>query len=111
MMITPGYLHTLFAYHAWATARVLDTAAHLEPSALEMTPLPGLGSLHRIFVHALSAEWIWRSRLAGSSPRAQLDPATLPTLAAIRERWESETAALRTLVAGLDAAALAAELP
>lgn len=35
-----------------------------------------------------------------------LDPAHLPTLAAIRERWAAEAAALRTLIAGLDLLAL-----
>jgi uncharacterized damage-inducible protein DinB len=111
MMITPGSLETLFAYHAWATTRMLDTAAGLDPPALEVAPLAGLGSLRQILVHALSAEWIWRSRLEGGSPRAHLDPASLPTLAAIRARWAEETTALRACIAGLDAAALAAELP
>jgi uncharacterized damage-inducible protein DinB len=109
-MITPAYLHTLYAYHDWATTHILDTAARLDLPALDAAPLDGLGSLRQILVHALSAEWIWRSRLAGTSPRTMLDPTALPTLAAIRARWEEEMAARRTLIAGLDAAALAEEL-
>lgn len=73
-------------------------------------PLAGLGSLRRILVHTASAYWIWRSRLEGSSPRAQLEPADFPTLAAIRERWEVEAAAMRSHIARLDDTALAEPL-
>jgi uncharacterized damage-inducible protein DinB len=109
-MITPEYLRVLFDYHAWATTRVLETAALLEPTDLDAAPLAGLGSLRQILVHALSAEWVWCSRLGGVSPRAHLDPAELPTLAAIRTRWSEEERALRSLIASLDAAALAGDL-
>jgi uncharacterized damage-inducible protein DinB len=109
-MITPDYLKVLYDYHYWATGRILDTAARLEPAALDATLLAGLGSLRQILVHALSAEWIWRNRLEGISPPAMLDPAELPTLAAIRARWADEETALRTIIAGLDAAALSQEL-
>ncbi|NTU78654.1 MAG: hypothetical protein HGA45_04490 [Chloroflexales bacterium] len=109
-MITPEYLRVLFDYHAWATTRVLETAARLDPADLDTAPLAGLGSLRHILVHALSAEWVWRSRLGGVSPRAHLAPADLPTLAAIRTRWAGEEVVLRSLITGLDAAALAENL-
>lgn len=109
-MITRDYLTVLYDYHDWATGRVLETAAGLEPAKLDEAPLAGLGSLQQILVHALSAEWIWRSRLEGLSPHAMLDPAELPTLAAIRTRWADEHAALRALIAGLDDSALARDL-
>jgi uncharacterized damage-inducible protein DinB len=109
-MITPEYLGVLFDYHVWATTRVLETAARLDPADLDAAPLAGLGSLRQILLHALSAEWVWRLRLGGVSPRAHLDPAELPTLAAIRTRWAEEDVALRSLITNLDAAALAGDL-
>ena len=60
-MITPEYLRVLFDYHSWATGRVLETAARLDPADLDAAPLAGLGSLRQILVHALSAEWVWRA--------------------------------------------------
>lgn len=57
-MITPKYLTVLYDYHAWATARLLETAGRLDPADLDATPLAGLGSLRQILVHTLSAEWI-----------------------------------------------------
>jgi uncharacterized damage-inducible protein DinB len=109
-MVTVAYITTRYAYDTWATARVFDSAARLDPAALDATPLAGLGSLRHILVHTFSACWIWRSRLEGSSPSAVLDPAAFPTLAAIRERWEAEAAALRAYIAGLNDGVLAQPL-
>jgi len=109
-VISPDYLRTLFAYHEWATLRVLNTAAQLDPPALDATPLAGLGSLRQILVHALSADYVWRSRLEGTSPPAMLDPAAFPTLDTIRARWADEIATLRNVIATLDAPTLAEDL-
>lgn len=109
-MQTLAYITTLFEYDSWALARIFDTAARLDAADLDATPLAGLSSLRRILVHTVSAMWIWRSRLEGSSPNAQLDPVNFPTLYAIRHRWEAEMAALRTCIMGLDDATLAQPL-
>jgi uncharacterized damage-inducible protein DinB len=109
-MIPVGYVTTLNAYGAWATTRVFDTAAELDPSALDATPLVGLGSLRGILVHTVSAAWVWRSRLEGVSPSSQLEPADFSTLDAIRARWETEAAAMHSLVTQLDDATLAQPL-
>jgi uncharacterized damage-inducible protein DinB len=109
-MITPEYVETLYDYHYWAMGRLLDAASHLDATSLDVVPLNGLGSLRQILVHALSAEWIWSNRLRGVSPPTMLDPAELPTFTAIRTRWSEEEVALRTVIAGLDQAALAQDL-
>lgn len=106
-MATIAYLKTLYAYDAWANARVLDTAARLDPPSLDATPLAGLGSLREIFTHTVGALWIWRSRLEGVSPPAMLDPAAFPDLAAIRERWRAEEEALSVVISRLNDAAMA----
>lgn len=109
-MQTVAYIGTLFAYDAWASARIFDSAARLDPADLDVTPLAGLGSLRRILVHTVSAMWIWRSRLEGSSPNTQLDPADFLTLDAIRQRWEAEVAGLQAFIAEVDDTILAEPL-
>ncbi|WP_165360807.1 DinB family protein [Candidatus Chloroploca sp. Khr17] len=104
------YLHTLFAYDAWASGRVFATAAHLAPAALDATPLQGLGSLRQVLVHMVSATWVWRSRLSEATPTALLDPSNLVNLAAIQARWAAEDVALREVLANLDEHTLAAPL-
>lgn len=102
-MITPAYVAVLYDYHYWANHRLLDAAARLSPDQVDATPLPGLASLRQILIHTLSAEWIWRMRLAGSSPTTMLDPADFPTLASVAARWADEERALRTYTASLSA--------
>jgi uncharacterized damage-inducible protein DinB len=109
-VVTANYIATLYDYDAWASTRVLDTAAQLDPPALDIAPLAGLGSLRRILSHTLSAVWIWRSRLEGVSPSAPLDPTNFRNLATLRERWVSELAGMHALIAGLDDALLAEPL-
>lgn len=95
-------LRLLFEYNFWANARILRAAEGLsEEQLLAPAPFPS-GSLRGTLVHTLSAEWIWRQRWQGQMPRAMLAAAEVPTMAAIRERWEVEEAALRALLATLN---------
>lgn len=105
-MISATYVRTLFEYSRWATARVLDTAEQLTPAQLETQVLAGLPPLLPTLAHTLGAEVLWRLRWEGSSPTGILGTAELPTLAAIRERWARESAALQARLEGLDDAAL-----
>jgi uncharacterized damage-inducible protein DinB len=109
-MKASDYLASLYDYHAWATGRVLGAVARLAPADFDAAPLPGLGSLRAILVHAMSAEWIWRLRLEGHAPTAMLNPADFPALAALAERWQAEGQALRAHIDGLDEAGLAREV-
>ncbi|NTW01510.1 MAG: hypothetical protein HGA19_09395 [Oscillochloris sp.] len=105
-MVTPAYIVTLYDYSCWANHRILDTAAQLPAAAIDATPLPELGSLRTILVHTLGAEWLWRSRLEGASPRVRPTLTDFPTLAAISARWNEEEQALRARIINLDAAEL-----
>jgi uncharacterized damage-inducible protein DinB len=54
----------------------------------------------------MSAQWVWLSRWQGTSPTALFDPASLPSLAAIRERWAMIERDTQTFIATLDDATL-----
>lgn len=86
----------LFDYNYWATQRILTAAEKLSQAQL-MEPLKQTwGSLLSKLVHTLSAEWVWRSRCQEqSSPTAHLRADDFPTLAALRERWQTEEQAMR----------------
>ncbi len=87
----------LYAYHYWATARLLDTVAQAPEDAFLLASL-GLASLRDTLAHTLGAEWIWRSRWCGESPASMPDPAEFPTLASLRQRWDIEQQQLRTFL-------------
>ena len=97
-MVTPEYLQTLYAYHSWATKRILTTADGLTDAALDQAPIQALATLRETCVHAFSAEWIWRNRIEGNSPTHMLVATDFPNLMLIRERWQHETAALQEII-------------
>lgn len=100
-MVTVEYLRTLYAYQSWANGRILAAAEGLSAEELLQAPIPAHACIRDVCVHIFSAEWIWRNRIMGISPRAMLAPADFPTLDAICERWEQETTALQALVLDL----------
>ena len=88
----------LYQYNQWATARILDTAAKLtQEQYLAQASFPH-GGLQGTLVHALSAEWIWRTRWEGSSPTSLLKKEEFPTFASLRERWSEEEKKLMEFV-------------
>jgi len=50
----------------------------------------GHGSLRGTLVHVLSAEWMWRSRWQGTSPKEDLRAEDLPTLGALARGGEAD---------------------
>ncbi len=47
-----------------------------------------IGSIHAQLVHTMSAEWLWLSRIKGTSPSAFPSAEQYPTREAIRARWD-----------------------
>ena len=80
----------LYKYNQWANARILTAAASVtQEQYLAPAPFPH-GGLRGTLVHALSAEWIWRTRWEGSSPTSLLKAEDFPTFEALRTRWLDE---------------------
>ncbi|MBX3015885.1 MAG: hypothetical protein KF832_30475 [Caldilineaceae bacterium] len=92
----------LYDYSYWATGRILRTATKVTPAQFVEPRAFCPGGLHGLLVHALSAEWVWRTRFQEQiSPTAFLAAADFPTLAAIQARWQREEAAMRVYLQGL----------
>jgi uncharacterized damage-inducible protein DinB len=103
-------VRTMYAYGAWANARVVEAAARLAPAEYRTDGGASFGSVHDTLAHLMGAQWLYLERWRGTSPTALPEGAHFPDLAALRARWsevERETAAF---VAGLDDAALAREV-
>lgn len=94
-------IQLLYRYNQWSTAKILNAAANLTTEQyLAPGPFPH-GGLRGTLVHALFAEWIWRSRWEGTSPTVRLKPEDFPTFEALRTRWAEEEKRLMTFVDGL----------
>lgn len=99
----PTEFNQLVSYSAWATDRILATCEPLTPEAFAqpVTPDPGWGSLRGLLVHALDAEYGWRTVLEGESDSGVLEEVDFPDVATLRTRWAEEHAAWARFAAAL----------
>ena len=95
------YFKTLYDYNYWANAKILDTTQQITDEQLFAPTHDSYGNLHGTLVHTMSAEWVWRTRWSGTSPKAPLRNEDFPSLAAIRSRWNQEEQQMRTFLASL----------
>ena len=99
----------LFGYNVWANARVLSAAAQLTPARFAAPAALSHGGVRGTLVHVLGTEWMWRQRYQqGVSPPALPEEAAYPTIEDVQQWAAEEAAAMRSYLASLDGAALAA---
>ncbi len=63
MALSLGDLRTLYAFTAWARARILDAVAPLDETAYRKDLGNSFGSVHATLVHILGTEEIWLRRI------------------------------------------------
>lgn len=92
----------LFAYNAWANARVLDAAARVSAEQFVQPARLSHGSVRGALVHVLGTEYVWRTRCQeGAFPKARLAEQDFPTADALRARWREEEAKLLAYLGAL----------
>lgn len=104
------YIQALYDYQYWGNQRILDICAQLSQAQLDAPTKNGYPNLRATLVHAMSTEWIWRSRWQGVSPKAHLDERDFPTLDALHARWQEEEEQTRAFLATLQESDLATDL-
>ncbi len=91
----------LYKYNQWSTAKILNAASGItEEQFLAPASFPH-GGLRGTLVHALFAEWIWRNRWEGTSPKIRLKAEDFPTFDSLRVRWLEEEKLLMSFVESL----------
>lgn len=85
----------LIQFNFWANDRILAACTKLSADQFtrECTPDPGWGNLRGILVHALDAEYGWRSILQAQPETGVLTADDFSDIAALQNRWEQERAA------------------
>ena len=103
----------LVDYLYWVNGRILDAAAELEADELTRPSPPTTRDLRATLVHELDVEWSWRLNLQGRLSEAEQDlrPEDYPDLATIRAHWARDEAEMRTWLASLTDADIAAPVP
>lgn len=105
-------IQTLFAYHSWATARLVEAMRELSPEEYRTLEASGHGSVHDTFVHYVNVPWGWFSWFDGSLPveEAYALPATAEDPGSLEEaveRWRRVDEQARSCLDDLDDEALA----
>lgn len=80
----------LYKYNQWANAKILNTAANVTQEQYLVSASFPHGGLRGTLVHALFAEWIWRTRWEGTSPTTRLKHEDFPSFELLRARWLAE---------------------
>lgn len=101
-------MRLLFDYNEWATNRLLEAAAGLDPDRFAEEMVTGQPSLRATLLHALDAEYGWRLLLQHGRSSPILTEEDFPTVAALAARWQEEHQEMRAYLAALDDRALAA---
>ena len=94
-------MRRLFAYNQWAWDRVFPQVEQLSAEDYFVDRGSFWGSVHSALVHSMSAEWIWLSRIHGSSPAGMLNAADFPDFATVKARWLPINAEFQTYVGSL----------
>lgn len=90
----------LYAYNRWANGRTLDAVEKLDPAAFVKNLGNSFASIHATLVHIAGAEWAWLRRWQGESP-SKLPAGDFPTVASLRERFESLDREREVFLAGM----------
>src|SRR3990172_3539505 len=94
-------IRKFFEYNYWANDRLFDKAGAIaNEEFLSKNRFPH-GSLKETFVHQLFAEWIWRNRCAGQSPKPgdKMPVATdFKDLDSLRTFWAQEEKDMQTFL-------------
>ena len=89
-------IRTQHNYGLWATNRIFDATEQLDAAHLSVPGHAGHGSIHDTLRHMMEVYLRWYSWFDGSLPpdearRLTIDPASVPDLAALRQRWNEIT--------------------
>jgi uncharacterized damage-inducible protein DinB len=100
-MVPLNTIRELFAYNYWARDRQLAACSALTQEQF-LRPLGNsFPSLRDTLAHLLFAEWIWKERWLGRSPKSLPSPTDYPDLPAVREGWRPVEQDIRNYLAGL----------
>src|SRR5262245_51122183 len=94
-------IEMLWGYNNWANRRIFTCAERLTPAQVSEQAPYMADSILRTMAHVLGAEWIWRQRLQGFSPAAELDADQFTTLELLIQRWDEEEPLMLGCLAGL----------
>lgn len=81
-------------YLRWGDQRCLIAARSVRDEQYYTDYQISAGSLHKVLVHCMTAQWLWLCRFRGESPQRVEDHTDYPTRMSVEQRWPLVHAAL-----------------
>ncbi|HEV3164261.1 MAG TPA: DinB family protein [Isosphaeraceae bacterium] len=92
------HIKELYDYLVWADRLTLDAGTGVVEGEYHRERPISSGSIHKLLVHVMAAEWVWLTRWRGSSPARIENQEDYPTRAALEARWPQVHAELLAFV-------------
>ena len=105
-MTRTNELRELIAYTRWANELILDAAAALSADEMVRDLGSSFPSVRDTLLHMMSAEWVWLSRLGGTSPDGMPAAWRSYDRGRLREEWKRIADRIDGACADLDDAGL-----
>jgi uncharacterized damage-inducible protein DinB len=88
-MNTPSkeFFHEMFDYMGWADRLMIEAARTVADDAYYKDQGISFGSVHKLMVHCMAAQWIWLSRWRGENPTRLESHEQYPTRDSLEQRW------------------------
>jgi uncharacterized damage-inducible protein DinB len=87
MTATKEHLQAMFEYVRWADQQMLAASRTVPDDGYFKEQHISIGSIHKLLVHCMAAQWIWLSRWRGESPTRLENHEDYPTRDALMQRW------------------------
>jgi uncharacterized damage-inducible protein DinB len=84
---TKEHLQHMFDFVCWADNQMLAASRTVPDEGYYKDQGISIGSIHKLLVHAMAAQWIWLSRWRGESPTRIESHEDYPTRDSVMLRW------------------------
>lgn len=98
-------LESLFKYNSWANQHLLNICTQISTEDFSRTTSFPHKTIRRTMVHILFAEWIWRTRCEGDSPKSVTEvfrPKDYPTVEKLKIAWAHEDRKLWVFISNIN---------
>ena len=87
MTATKEHLTNMFEFVRWGDNLIMRAARSVPDEGYYREQGISAGSIHKLLVHVMAAQWLWLSRWRGDSPTRIETHEDYPTRDALEQRW------------------------
>ena len=110
MNTTKEHLREMFEYVRWGDGLLVAASRTVPDKGYYAEQNISIGSIHKLLVHCMAAQWLWLCRWRGESPTRIESHEDYPDRDALQQRWPLVHAAMLDFLGLQSQKALAREL-